>query len=123
MGRFGSSWSRTSQFPERETSSTLIMYKCLGIFQKKGPVIPRPALNLCQALLDTEIRLPTKRVQDALSDHGDRATRSHCKASLALTHDCLEDVSRHRPGLDDKHEHDLLPQPAGRRPADDGGPA
>ncbi len=48
-----------SQFPERETSSTLIMYKCLGLSQKKGPVIVRPALNLCQALLDTEIRLPT----------------------------------------------------------------
>ena len=48
-----------SQFPERETSTTLIMYKCLGLFQKKGPVIVRPALNLCQALLDTEIRLPT----------------------------------------------------------------
>ncbi len=24
-----------SQFPERETSTTLIMYKCLGLFQKK----------------------------------------------------------------------------------------
>ena len=24
-----------SQFPERETSSTLIMYKCLGLFQNK----------------------------------------------------------------------------------------
>jgi hypothetical protein len=48
-----------SVFPEKETSSTLIMYKCLGLFQKKGPVIVRPALNLCQALLDTEIRLPT----------------------------------------------------------------
>ncbi len=35
------------------------MYKCLGLFQKNGPVIVRPALNLCQALLDTEIRLPT----------------------------------------------------------------
>ena len=46
------------QFPDKETSSTLIMYKCLGLFQKKGPVIVRPALNLCQALLDTEIRLP-----------------------------------------------------------------
>ena len=46
-------------FPERETSPTLIMYKCLGLFQKKGPVIARPALNLCRALLDTEIRLPT----------------------------------------------------------------
>ena len=34
-----------SEFPERETSSTLIMYKCLGLFQKKGPVIVRPALN------------------------------------------------------------------------------
>ena len=31
----------------------------VGLFQKKGPVIVRPALNLCQALLDTEIRLPT----------------------------------------------------------------
>jgi len=48
-----------SEFPERETSSTLIMYKSLGLFQKKGPVIVRPGLNLCQALLDTEIRLPT----------------------------------------------------------------
>src|SRR5271157_3379309 len=35
----------------------------------------------------------------------------------------MEDVSRHRPGLDDEPEHDLLPQPAGRRPADHGGPA
>ena len=35
------------------------MYKSLGLFQKKGPVIVRPGLNLCQALLDTEIRLPT----------------------------------------------------------------
>jgi hypothetical protein len=49
-----------SEFPERETSSTLIMYKCLGLFQKKGPVIVRPALNLCQALLDTE----TQKVKD-----------------------------------------------------------
>ena len=47
-----------SQFPERETLTTLIMYKCLDLFQRKGPVIVRPALNLCQALLDTEIRLP-----------------------------------------------------------------
>jgi len=46
-------------FPEKETSSTLIIYKCLGLFQKKGPVVVRPALNLCQALPDTEIRLPT----------------------------------------------------------------
>src|SRR5271157_1964013 len=35
----------------------------------------------------------------------------------------MEDVSRHRPGLDDEPEHDLLPQSAGRRPADHGGTA
>jgi hypothetical protein len=28
------------------------------LFREKGPVIVRPTLNLCQALLDTEIRLP-----------------------------------------------------------------
>ncbi len=49
-----------SQFPERETSSTLITYKCLGLFQKKGPVIVRPEPNLCQALMDTEIRMPIR---------------------------------------------------------------
>jgi hypothetical protein len=40
-----------------------MMHKCLGLFQKKRRVIVRLTLNLCQLLLDTEIRLPPSELR------------------------------------------------------------
>ena len=61
-----------SEFPERETSSTLIMYKSLGLFQKKGPVIVRPARKPVPGAPGHRDQAADQRVQNALSDHGDR---------------------------------------------------